>query len=57
MDKEKKIYKVKCKHCKIILSDEIQSFQTCKCGKLMLDTANLDCVRILGNAEDFEIIT
>jgi len=56
MSREEKINKVICKHCGTVLSTEIRSFQTCKCGKVKFDTANLDCLRILGNREDFEII-
>lgn len=50
--------KVKCKYCKTILTTEIKSFQTCKCGKIMFDTDNFEYyTRILGNEEDYEIIT
>ena len=33
------VKKIKCNHCETILSDEIQTFQTCKCGKVRFDTA------------------
>ena len=56
MNREKKIYKVKCKHCKTILTTEIQAFQTCQCGKVSYDTDNPRFQRIVGNQEDYEII-
>ena len=56
MNKEKS-QKVKCKLCKTILTDEIHSFQTCKCGKVSFDTDNSQFyTRIVGNQEDYEII-
>ena len=50
--------KVKCKNCETILTTEIKSFQTCKCGKVKFDTDNVEYyTRILGNEKDYEVIT
>ena len=56
MNKENKIQKIKCKHCGTILTSEIQSFQTCKCGKVRFDTDNPRFLRMIGNQEDYEIL-
>lgn len=50
--------RVKCKHCGMILTTQVKSFQTCECGKVMFDTDNVEYyTRILGNEKDYEIIT
>ena len=56
MNDKEKISAVKCKCCGKVLSIEIKAFQTCKCGKVMFDTAGMGWSRILGNKEDYEII-
>lgn len=57
---DKMIYrKVQCKHCKDILTDDINEYQTCSCGKISFDTSDTTDVkmyRIVGNDEDVEII-
>lgn len=53
------ITKIQCRHCKDILTDDINEYQTCSCGKISFDTSDTTDVkmyRIVGNDEDVEII-